>query len=63
MTPIETIGQKVDPYLHQVIEVVSDSGEPETIVREELAGYLWDDRVLRVAKVVSVARNSKANES
>jgi molecular chaperone GrpE (heat shock protein) len=63
VTPIEAVGRKVDPSLHQVVRVVDDSAEEETIIREEMAGYLWRDKVLRLAKVVSAARKSAAKPS
>ncbi len=62
VTRIATIGAKVDPRLHQVIEVVPQPGDPETIVGEELAGYLWNDQLLRAAKVVSVAQDSNFDD-
>ena len=53
---VESIGQKLDPHLHQaMIEVPSDESEPGTIVQEMQAGYTIKDRLLRPA-LVGVAR-------
>ena len=53
---IESIGQKLDPHLHQaMIEVPDDKVEPGTIVQEMQSGYTIKDRLLRPA-LVGVAR-------
>jgi molecular chaperone GrpE (heat shock protein) len=51
---ILSVGQKLDPRLHLVVEVADDPGEPETIVRQVRPGYLWKDQVLRPAEVVTL---------
>ena len=58
--PIETKGKKVDPYMHDVIEMVAHDS-PEGIIVEELQkGYNMGDKVLRAAKVkVSKGKGDK----
>lgn len=53
VTPIETIiGEKVNPYWHNVEEVVEFPGrENETIVEEIVKGYLWKGKLLRTSSV------------
>ena len=53
---VESLGQKLDPHLHQaMIEVPDDKAEPGTIVQEMQSGYTIKDRLLRPA-LVGVAR-------
>ncbi|HDN80825.1 MAG TPA: nucleotide exchange factor GrpE [Chloroflexi bacterium] len=49
--PIEAAGQPFDPYLHEAVEVVSDGGEPGTVLEEVERGYTYKGQVLRPAKV------------
>lgn len=50
---IPTVGQPFDPTIHEAIAQVESAEQPAgTIVREELAGYLLGDRLLRPAMVV-----------
>lgn len=52
ITKIESIGQKFDPELHQVMmEVEDEKAESGTIVQEMQAGYMIGDRLLRPAMV------------
>ena len=49
---IESIGQKADPELHQVMmEIPDEAAEAGTIVQEMQAGYTIADRLLRPALV------------
>ena len=49
---METLGQNFDPELHEAIATVGDEGETSgTIVAELSRGYLWEDELLRPAKV------------
>ncbi len=58
MKPIETIGKKFDPRVHEAVEVRKDSEQEEdTIVEEYQKGYLLHDRLLRPALVVVAKRN------
>ncbi len=46
------LGQPFDPTRHEAIaRVVSVEAEPNTVIREQLPGYLLHDRVLRAALV------------
>ena len=51
LKPIEVVGKKFDPYLHEVM-LKERSDKDEGIVLEELQkGYMLNDRVLRHSKV------------
>lgn len=47
---IETIGQKLDPNLHEAL--MQAPGETDTVVQEVEKGYKLNGRVIRFAKVV-----------
>ena len=50
---MESIGQKYDPHLHNVIAVMrNDEFENDIILDEYQAGYKLNDKVLRYAKVI-----------
>jgi molecular chaperone GrpE len=50
--PIEALGKKFDPNLHEVVAEKEDkTKEPGTIVEETQKGYLIGDRLLRPTKV------------
>jgi molecular chaperone GrpE len=52
VTPIQSLGQKFDPRLHEAIDSVrSDKYEPGTVVEEIQRGYRWNDELLRPARV------------
>lgn len=56
---IKTVGTKFNPHLHEAVEhVLSDKPEDE-IVEEVLAGFKFNDEVIRAAKV-KVAKGPKA---
>lgn len=47
------VGEKLDPALHEVVEMREDiAGEPDTIVRVLRYGYRTKDKILRPAHVV-----------
>lgn len=51
LRPIKAIGEKFDPYRHEVL-MKEESGKPEeTILEEFQKGYMLNDRVLRHSKV------------
>ena len=51
--PIEALGAKFDPTLHQAMTMVeSDEAEPNTVVKVFQKGYTINDRLLRPAMVV-----------
>ena len=52
VTPIQSVGEKFDPRLHEAIESVrSDKYEPGTVIDEVQRGYRWGDELLRPARV------------
>lgn len=51
---IASVGRKLDPRIHLVVEVAGETGEAEMIVRELRPGYLWKGQVLRPAEVVTI---------
>ncbi len=49
---IKSVGEKFDPYKHEVIMTVVDDGLPEDTVLEELGkGYMLGSKLIRTAKV------------
>lgn len=52
LKPIKAVGEKFDPYLHEVTMTVIDDGLPEDTILEELErGYMLGSKVIRTAKV------------
>jgi len=52
LTPITTVGEKLNPYEHEAIELIENSDQPEdTIVEEVLKGYKIGNETLRAARV------------
>jgi molecular chaperone GrpE len=52
LTPVPTVGETFNPYVHEAIEAVENSDQPEgTIVEEVLKGYTLGDETLRPARV------------
>ena len=49
--PIETVGRKFDPYLHEALLKVSSDDEEGMILEEFQKGYLLHNQVIRHAKV------------
>ncbi len=53
IVPVEPLGQKFNPDLHQAMAMEpSTSAEPNTVVKVFQKGYLLNDRLLRPAMVV-----------
>ena len=53
VTKIETIGQKYDHNLHEVIAVMHDESKEDDIILDEFqAGYKLNEKVIRYAKVI-----------
>jgi molecular chaperone GrpE len=61
LTPMETVGQKFDPHLHEaVMHVPSDDHDEGTVIQEFEKGYALFDKVVRHAKVaVSAGKGEK----
>ena len=52
ITPLDSIGKKLDPNLHQaMIEIEDDQKEPGTIIQEIQKGFMMKDRLLRPSLV------------
>jgi len=58
LTPIATVGEPFDPHIHEAIENVEGSDQPEgTVVEEVLKGYKLGNDTFRAARVkVSTGR-------
>lgn len=53
VTPIPTVGQRFDPYLHRAVGTTGEGeGEPNVVVREEQRGYRSPAGILRYADVI-----------
>jgi len=62
LKPIESLGKKFDPYLHEVM-LKEKSDKDDGIVLEELQkGYMIIDKVLRHSKI-KVSENDSKKES
>jgi len=63
LTPVATVGEAFNPYVHEAIEAVENTDQPEgTIVEEVLKGYKLGDETLRPARVRASAGNKPAQE-
>ena len=52
LQPIKAVGEKLDPYKHEVMMTVIDDELPEDTILEEFEkGYMLGPKVLRTAKV------------
>ena len=59
ITPIVSVGKKLDPNKHQaMMEIDDDQKAPGTIVQEIQKGFMMKDRLLRPA-LVSVSKKTK----
>ena len=62
ITPIDSIGKKLDPNLHQaMMEIDDDQKEPGSIVQEIQKGFMMKDRLLRPS-LVGVSKKSENME-
>ena len=62
ITPIDTIGKKLDPNLHQaMMEIDDDQKEPGSIVQEIQKGFMMKDRLLRPS-LVGVSKKTENKE-
>ncbi len=57
--PINALGNKLDPYMHEVMDIV-DGNEDDLIVEELQKGYKIKDKVLRPSRVV-ISKVSDSN--
>lgn len=52
LSPVPTVGETFNPYIHEAIEAIENSDKPEgTIIEEVLKGYTLGDETLRPARV------------
>src|SRR5712692_116302 len=56
LAPIESVGKKFDPHLHQAVDTVKSEQEDHTIVEEFQRGYEFKGRLLRPAMVKVAVR-------
>jgi molecular chaperone GrpE len=62
ITPVVSIGKKLDPNQHQaMMEIDDDQKEPGTIVQEIQKGFMMKDRLLRPA-LVGVSKKTKVQD-
>jgi len=62
ITPIDSIGKKLDPNLHQaMMEIDDDQKEPGTIIQEIQKGFMMKDRLLRPS-LVGVSKKTENKE-
>ncbi|MDB2515282.1 nucleotide exchange factor GrpE [Candidatus Pelagibacter bacterium] len=63
IVPIDSIGKKLDPNLHQaMMEIEDDQKEPGTIIQEIQKGFMMKDRLLRPALVGVSKKKEKKDE-
>ena len=63
LTPVPTVGEVFDPYVHEAIEAVESSDQPEGMVVEEvLKGYKLGDETLRPARVKVSTGNKETQD-
>jgi len=62
ITPLDSIGKKLDPNFHQaMMEIVDDQKEPGTIIQEIQKGFMMKDRLLRPS-LVGVSKRTENKE-
>lgn len=63
LKPIESIGKKFDPYLHEVLLKEESDKEEDTILEELQKGYSLNGRIIRHSKVKVAKNDKKTNTS
>jgi len=62
ITPLDSIGKKLDPNFHQaMMEIDDDQKEPGTIIQEIQKGFMMKDRLLRPS-LVGVSKKTANKE-
>jgi molecular chaperone GrpE len=52
LNAVATVGETFNPYMHEAVEAVEDSDQPDGTILEELRkGYTLGDETLRPARV------------
>jgi len=64
LKPIAAVGEKFDPYKHEVIRTAIDDDHPEDTILEEFEkGYMLGSKVIRTSKVkISKLKNHKISQ-
>ena len=63
ITPLDSIGKKLDPNFHQaMMEIDDDQKEPGTIIQEIQKGFMMKDRLLRPSLVGVSKKTAKKEE-
>ena len=63
ITPLDSIGKKLDPNIHQaMMEIDDDQKEPGTIIKEIQKGFMMKDRLLRPSLVGVSKKTENKNE-
>jgi len=64
LKPIAAVGEKFDPYKHEVIRTAIDDDHPEDTILEEFEkGYILGSKVIRTSKVkLSKLKNHKISQ-
>ena len=64
LCPIEAVGKRFDPHMHEAVQKVGTSDYPDgTVVQEVRKGYLLNGKVLRPSLVkVSFSRDSQVKK-
>ena len=64
ITPLDSIGKKLDPNLHQaMMEIDDDQKAPGTIIQEIQKGFMMKDRLLRPSLVGVSKKTKKSDEN
>jgi molecular chaperone GrpE len=64
VVPIEAVGQRFDPHLHEaLVRLETDEQEENLVVQELRRGYLFKDRLLRPAQVGVSTRPKRRDTS
>jgi molecular chaperone GrpE len=62
ITPLDSIGKKLDPNFHQaMMEIEDDQKEPGTIIQEIQKGFMMKDRLLRPS-LVGVSKKTENDD-
>ena len=62
ITPLDTVGKKLDPNFHQaMMEIEDNQKEPGTIIQEIQKGFMMKDRLLRPS-LVGVSKKTENKE-
>lgn len=60
--PVESVGQKFDPSIHEAMsQMESDDHEDDTVIQEYSKGYYLNGRILQPARVV-ICKNSSGGK-